>query len=138
MTMLAPDEYPDAPDAPDDPHEYEYDDADVDRPFPWTTLAFALTALVVVPAVLLHVYLLLWFLPEADGYSCFDDEPSSCHHEVATAVYWWLLLAAVVVAAAALVMSWLRRRRDETWWRWPVVAFATVPVCVLLSFGLVG
>ena len=134
--MLAPDEYPDAPDAPDDPHEYEYEYAD--RPFPWTTVAFGLTALVVVPAVLLHAFMLFLSLPEATGYTCGPEDQASCRYEAAHTVYWWLLFAAVVVAVAALVLSWLRRRRAETWWRWPVVAFASVPVCVLLSFGLLA
>ena len=68
-------------------------------------VAVTLTAVVVVPAVLLHGYLLLWFLPEATGYTCAPDDVG-CHRDPAETVYWWLLLGAIVVAVVALALSW--------------------------------
>jgi len=107
-----------------------------DRPAVVRIVAVALTAVVVVPAVLLYGYLLLYFLPEATGYRCEDGEPG-CRYEPTDTVYWWLLLTIVVVAVVALVLSWWRRWHADPWWLWPVLALAAVAVGFAVSTLLV-
>jgi hypothetical protein len=107
----------------------------VDRPVV-RIVAVALTAVVVVPAALLHGYLLLWFLPEATASACPPDD-LACRRDPADTVYWWLLFATIVVAVIALVLSWRRQWHPGAWWLWPVIALTTVPLGVVVATLLV-
>lgn len=96
----------------------------------------AVSAIVVVPGLLLYGYVLAWFWPEATGYTCAADDVG-CHRDSRHTVLWWALLVAWAGAATAQGVGWFRRYRAGRWWPWPVLAVgfiaAAVPVPSLLG-----